>query len=114
MLGAVYLMVMASMLCVLPDEIQNAIATLIPVLVAAHMAPVEYQCSEPAFGNFVVTFRSERREITLTRDRGQFMVSGSDRNSLESAGLWRAFDTPQDLLPHLSSWLGQSPFLVRK
>jgi hypothetical protein len=78
------------------------------VLTAAHLVPVAHEYSEQAFGNFVVTFRSEELEITLTRDRGQFMVAGSDRDALEAAGLWRAFDSAQDLLPPLSRWLGQS------
>jgi hypothetical protein len=96
------------MLTALPSEVQSAIAALSPVLMAAHLSPVACQYSEQAFGNFVVTFRGQRGEITLIRDRGQFIVKASDRDSLERAGLWRAFDTAQELLPPLSKWLLRS------
>jgi hypothetical protein len=90
----------------LPVEIQRALEPLAPALAAAHLLPSKWESSD-SFGNFLVAFRSSHREITLTRDRGQFIVGGSDRASLEEAGLWRAFDTAQELLPHLVAWLSK-------
>ena len=91
----------------LPTEIQNALGPLTPALATAHVSPVTWVYSERAFGSFLITFRSPRHEFTLTRDRGQFIIGGADRKSLEEAGLLRAFDTAEDLLPYLSSWLGE-------
>lgn len=90
------------MLSEMPAEIQSALAPLATALNAAHLAPVTWQYSAEAFGNFVVTFRSERHAFTLTRDRGQFLFDGADR---KSAGLGRVFESAEDLLPHLLSWL---------
>ncbi|UHQ18278.1 hypothetical protein LVB87_08560 [Lysobacter sp. KIS68-7] len=90
----------------LPPEIRDALAPLAGVLATGHLSPVTWQYSEKAFGNFVVDFRGPGRMFTLTRDRGQFLVSGIDRRSAEKAGLCRAFDSAQALLPSLSSWLG--------
>ena len=94
------------MITELPAVIQSALKPLTPALAAAHLLPSGWEYSD-SFGNFLVAFRGSGREITLTRDRGQFIVGGSDRTSLEKAGLWRAFDTAQELLPHLASWLSQ-------
>ena len=90
----------------LPVEVQGALAPLAPALTAAQLFPSGWEYSD-SFGNFLVAFRGPGREITLTRDRGQFIVGSSDRASLEEAGLWRAFDTAQELLPYLAKWLGQ-------
>jgi len=95
------------MLTELPAEIQSALGALTPALIAAHLSPMTWEFSEKEFGNFLVVFHSPSHKFTLTRDRGQFIVSGFERKSLENQGLWRAFDTAEDLLPHLSRWLGQ-------
>jgi hypothetical protein len=91
----------------LPAEIRTALAPLTPALTAGHLSPVSWTFSEKAFGNFVVTFRGPGHALTLTRDRGQLIVDGCGRKSLKGAGLRKAFDTAEDLLPHLSNWLGQ-------
>jgi len=90
----------------LPEEVERALAPLMPVLTAAGLSPVRWVYSETSFGNFAVDFLRLDRVITLTRDRGQFMLSGDDRKSMEAAGLWRAFDLAEDMLPHLSKWFG--------
>ena len=90
----------------LPEEVERALAPLMPVLTAAGLSPVKWVYSEQSFGNFAVDFIRLDRVITLTRDRGQFMLSGDDRKSMEAAGLWRAFDSAEDMLPHLSKWFG--------
>ena len=90
-----------------PQEITRALAPLDMALTAAHLSPVTWLYSDRAFGNFVVTFGGPRHAFTLTRDRGQFIVSGADRKSLEKAGLSRVFNSAQELLPCLASWLGQ-------
>jgi hypothetical protein len=91
----------------LPAEIQRVLAPLAPTLVAAQLLRTGWECSN-FDGDFVVVFYDGRQDITLTRDRGQFIVGGPDRSSLEEAGLWRAFDTAQELLPHLTKWLSRS------
>ena len=90
----------------LPAEIQHALGPFAPTLAAAHLLPSGWEYSD-SFGNFLVAFRGSGREFTLTRDRGQFIVGGPERTSLEEAGLWRAFDTAQELIPYLARWLGQ-------
>lgn len=90
----------------LPPEIQQALEPLAPALAAAQLIPVAWERSE-SFGDFAVTFRNSVQEFMLTRDRGQFIIHGSDRAYLESSGLWQAFDTLQEMEPRLVSWLGQ-------
>ena len=90
----------------LPLDIQRTLEPLAPVIAVAQLVPVAWERSE-AFGNFAVTFRNSVREFMLTRDRGQFMVHASDRASLESSGLWRAFESLQEMEAHLVDWLGQ-------
>jgi hypothetical protein len=90
----------------LPATIQHALAPLASTLAAAQLTPSGWEYSD-SFGNFLVAFRGSGRELTLNRDRGQFIVGGPDRDSLEAAGLWRAFDTAEELLPPLARWLGQ-------
>lgn len=56
------------------------------------------------FGNFVVRFEKHGRELTITRDRGQFILGG-DRATLEPVGLWRAFESATELEEPLIRWL---------
>ena len=70
----------------LPTEVQLALLPLASALDAAHLAPSRWEYSD-SLGNFLVAFRGPDREITLTLDRGQFIVGGSDRASLKETGL---------------------------
>jgi len=96
-----------AMLTELPTEVQVALAPLASTLNASHLLPSTWEFSPESFGNFVATFRSSDHMVSITRDRNQFIVGGADRDELEAARLWRAFDTAHDLLPYLAKWLGQ-------
>lgn len=91
----------------LPKEIEIALGALPEALAALGYRPVDGQLSE-SFGDFLVRFTDGRHAFELTRDRSQFMVRGQ-RDQLEPAGLWRAFDGTAELEAPLLAWLQGKP-----
>lgn len=88
----------------LPPPVQDALATLIEALSKIGFSPQTCKYSSADFGNFEVVFARNNHRFSLARDRGQFIV-GAERNVLESAGLYRAFDSVASLRQPLLAWL---------
>ena len=60
--------------------------------------------SDATFGDTRRTFTNGKRTLIITRDRSQYILEG-DREELESAGLWRAFELESELLSSLVQFL---------
>lgn len=88
----------------LPPTILQALRPAQAALSAAGYFPSSASESE-SFGDFSVTFSSPRGVVQVSRDRGQFLVSGPDRQELENAGLWRTFPGSHELAMQLKAWL---------
>ena len=100
----------------LPPQIMQTLGAVIPELASSSFIPVVFEESK-SFGNFFVTFASNRRAITIALDRGQLLVSGPPDQELQASGLWRAFSGPSNYISRSKSGLprrvGPNPSLKR-
>jgi hypothetical protein len=85
----------------------EALGSLGQALCALGYTATVDQYAAENFGDFVVRFRKQGRDLVISRDRGQFTLAG-DRAKLEPAGLWRAFDSAAELQEPLLAWLARS------
>ena len=88
----------------LPEPVSEALGTLVADLAERGFTPVLDLFSPESFGNFVVTFVKGEHNFSLTSDRGQLIVSGSEAK-LTPLGLWKAFAGPYSLRKPLLAWL---------
>jgi hypothetical protein len=88
----------------LPPQIMQTLGAVVPELEGTGFIPVVFEESM-SFGNFFVTFASNRRAITIAQDRGQLLVSGLPDQELQASGLWRAYSSPIKLHQQVRIWL---------
>ena len=87
----------------LPHDVETDLGQLVPLLAEFGYAPVSCLSSE-SFGNFRAVFSADNNSIAITKDRGQYIVDGS-QSALEPAGLWQAFSSTVALAEPLRSFL---------
>ena len=79
---------------------------LVPL--AAELARLGYAVSHAdvnaSFGNFIVTFVSDKNVFSVVRDRGQYHVDHANQSELERVGLWRSFLGVYSLTQPLLAW----------
>lgn len=87
----------------LPNDVETDLGQLVPLLAEFGYAPVSCLTSE-SFGNYRAVFSAHSNSIAITKDRGQYIVDGS-QSALEPAGLWQAFSSAAALSEPLRSFL---------
>ena len=88
----------------IPQPITDDLAPLVAKLEQAHYRPGDAQFSD-SFGSYRVEFSGPSARFRIVRDRSQYYIDGLPRNTLEPAGLWRAFDDRAEFEVQLLSWL---------
>lgn len=83
-------------------EIRADIGFLLDRLAGLGYRVVASEYSPECFGNWVVDLAGPRA-FRISKDRSQFMVT-ADRQSLERADLWRAFDDPEEFARLVLAW----------
>ena len=91
----------------LPAVVSSTLEPVVAVLHRNGYKLVHVHVSQ-SFGNFFATFSKQGSALTVTRDRGQFLISGSSNSELEANGLWRAFSGPAPIAAALQKWFGSS------
>jgi hypothetical protein len=88
----------------LPVEVEEEAGPLLAELRAGgwQVSASEYNAS--AFGNWLVDLQRDGVVMRLLKDRSQYMVTGLPREVLKAAGLWRAFDSLNELQTTLARW----------
>jgi hypothetical protein len=89
----------------LPDAVASDLSDSLALLDRAGFVAERCTFAPESFGNYVVIFRRGDRTIDVTRDRGQYLIGGLDRRTLESLGLWRALESKDQLAAGLRAIL---------
>ena len=86
------------------EQIQEDAGPLISKLLASGWTLVESRYSPESFGNWYVDLRNRTTQFRIAKDRSQYVVNGPSIDELKSAGLWKAFDSWDELCPLLERW----------
>jgi hypothetical protein len=87
---------------VIAPEIRADIGLLLDNLAGLGDRVVASEYLPECFGNWVVELAGPTA-FRISKDRSQFMVT-ADRQSLERADLWRAFDDPEEFARRVLAW----------
>ena len=92
----------------LPVEVEKEAGPLLAELRAGgwQVSASEYDAS--AFGNWLVDMQRDGVVMRLVKDRSQYMVTGPPEEVLKAAGLWRAFDSLNELQTTVARWATRS------
>jgi hypothetical protein len=92
----------------LPVEVEKEAGPLLAELRAGgwQVSASEYDAS--AFGNWSIKLQRDGVVMRLFKDRSQYMVDGLPAEALKPAGLWRAFDSLEELQLAVTRWANRS------
>jgi hypothetical protein len=86
------------------DEITADLGELVAELGMHGFEVVRSRYDSQAFGNFYLDFEAGDRRFRIVRDRLQYFVK-ADREILDPAGLWRAFDDKGEFQRAVVAWV---------
>jgi hypothetical protein len=89
-----------------PPEVQADIGALLDRLAGLGCRVVRAHYSPENFGNWVVDIAGPLG-FSMSSDRGQYMID-ADRDALERANLWRAFDDREEFVRSVLAWVTAS------
>ena len=92
----------------LPVEVEMEAAPLLAELRAGgwQVSASEYDAS--AFGNWLIDLQRDGVVMRLLKDRSQYVVDGLTTEVLKAAGLWRAFESLNELQMAVTKWANRS------
>jgi hypothetical protein len=92
----------------LPVEVEKEAGPFLAELRAGswQVSASEYDAS--AFGNWSIDLQRDGVVMRLLKDRSQYMVDGLPTEVLKAAGLWRAFDSLNELQMAVTRWANRS------
>ena len=92
----------------LPVEVEKEAGPLLAGLRAGgwQVSASEYDAS--AFGNWLIDLQRDGVVMRLLKDRSQYMVTGLPKEVLKAAGLWRPFDSLNELQMAVTRWAQSS------
>jgi hypothetical protein len=92
----------------LPVKVEKEAGLLLAELRAAgwQVSASEYDAS--AFGNWSINLQRDGVVMRVFKDRSQYMVDGLSAEALKAAGLWRAFDSLDELRITVTQWANRS------
>ena len=88
----------------LPEQIQEDAVPLISKLLANGWVLVDSRYSPEPFGDWYVDLQNGASKFRIAKDRSQYMVHGPSTDELKSAGLWKAFDSPDEMCSLIERW----------
>ena|SRR5277367_4431336 len=88
----------------LPVEVEKEAGPLLAELRAGgwQVSASEYDAS--AFGNWLIDLQRDGVVMRLLKDRSQYMVDSLPTEVLKAAGLWRTFDSLNELQMAVTRW----------
>jgi hypothetical protein len=92
----------------LPVKVEKEAGLLLAELRTAgwRVSASEYDAS--AFGNWSINLQRDGVMMRVLKDRSQYMVDGLPAEALKAAGLWRAFDSLDELRITVTQWANRS------
>jgi len=93
----------------LPVEVEKEAGPFLAELRAGswQVSASEYDAS--AFGNWSIDLQRDGVVMRLLKDRSRYMDDGLPTEVLKAAGLWRAFDSLNELQMAVTRWANRSP-----
>ena len=93
----------------MPVEVEKEAGPFLAELRAGswQVSASEYDAS--AFGNWLVDLQRDGVVMRLLKDRSRYMDDGLPTEVLKAAGLWRAFDSLNELQMAVTRWANRSP-----
>jgi hypothetical protein len=92
----------------LPVEVEKEAGLLLAELCAEGWQVFASEYDASAFGNWFVDLQRDGVVMRLVKDRSQYMVTGLPKKALKVAGLWRVFDSLNELQTTLARWANRS------
>ena len=93
----------------LPVEVEKEAGPLLAELRAGGWQVYASESDASAFGNWLVDLQRDGVVMRLLKDRSRYMDDGLPTEVPKAAGLWRAFDSLNELQMAVTRWANRSP-----